>query len=328
MKYSQYVEFERVLNENNLTVDDVRENPNVLNEIGLGLVGAIFAGGLGILFRKTLLSWGIKSMYLRRLNGFASNFERTILKQVSTMAKKSAQYRQNLLKKEQSLRGDDSEEAGEERKALAVHKQNYDRRLTKEVNGFIDKIAELKTKEVSQKIEELPAVSEGHKLALKGYWEMKIVDTKLAAFRQLSDDGIITNKDVLDGIKQEAEDMKAETAAKLKNTKAVIDKEKKEAEGEEGKEKSMKETVAANIEELGAEKGKLKEEDLLRRVRMTIRDIKKVEDDDDQSELYDLLKTKVGMDVIKASKNVDISEPEDVEDKVEQSVLSKDDELD
>ena len=56
MKYNQYLEFEELLKENNLSVDDVKENPEVLNEAGLGILGAIVGGALALMFRKRLLS--------------------------------------------------------------------------------------------------------------------------------------------------------------------------------------------------------------------------------------------------------------------------------
>ena len=325
MKYSQYLEFEKILKENNLAVDDVKENPEVLNEAGLGIIAAIAGGGLALLFRKQLLSWGVKSAYVSRLNKFLDGFKNKVLQQVSVMAKQSLKYRQNLLAKEKQLRADDSEEAAEERKTLQVHKVNYERRLTKEVNNFIDKMAELKSKEIYKKIEDLPLMSEGHKMALKGYWEMKIPEIKLAAFKQLTDDGILTDKEVLATIKQEAEDIAAEAKANLKNIKKKITTEdtEKEGEGEEGK--SLEETIENNIQEMNAEKSGMKEEDLLRKIRMTLNDLKKVEDKDEQGRLFNLLKDAFGIDSIKAAQKVTV-EPEK-EPEVKQSVIDTEDKL-
>lgn len=329
MKYSQYLEFEKLLNENNLTVDDVKENPEVLNEAGLGLIAAIAGGGLAILFRKALLSWGIKSFYLKRLSSFAHHFERTIMNQVSQMAKKSAKYRQNLLAKDKQLRNDESEEAQEERKALAVHKSNYERRLTKEVNSFIDKISEHKTKEVYAKIEDVPALSEGHKLALKSFWEAEISGIRVGAFQKLTDDGIITDQTVLDALKQEAADIKAEAQERMKKSKAIIEKEKKEGEGKEGEGKegegkTLSEKVESSIEELYAEKDKMKEEDLLRKIRFIVSDLKKIGDDEKENELFGLLKDKIGLDKIKAAQHVK-SAPE--KDEHKQTILDDEDKL-
>jgi len=325
MKYSQYLEFEKVLKENNLAVDDVKENPEVLNEAGLGIIAAIAGGGLALLFRKQLLSWGVKAAYLSRLNKFLDGFRSKVLQQVSVMAKQSLKYRQNLLAKEKQLRADDSEEAAEERKALQVHKANYERRLTKEVNNFIDKMAELKSKEIYKKIEDLPLISEGHQMALKGYWEMKIPEIKLAAFKQLTDDGILTDKEVLATIKQEAEDIAAEAKANLKNIKKKITTEDTEKEGEEGK--SLEETIEDNIQEMNAEKTGMKEEDLLRKIRMTLNDLKKVEDKDEQGRLFNMLKDAFGIDKIKSAQKVTIEPEAEKEPEIKQSVIDTEDKL-
>lgn len=324
MKYSQYLELEKRLHEKNITMDDIKENKEILNEaIGLGFLGAIAGGALALIFRKQLLSWGIKAIYLKRMNSFAKNFEKKILEQVGEMAKKSAQYRQNLLKKDKQLRTDDSEEAAEERKALQVHKQNYERRLTKEVNNFIDKISAHKTKEIEAKIEDLPGVSEGHKLALKSYWEVKLAETRLSAFQKLTDEGVITDKDILDALKQEAADIKAEAEANLKNAKKKIETEKKE-EGEEERDPAKK--IENNIGEVLAEKDKMKEEDFLRKIRLILTDMKKLDDSDEQNRLFNIMKEKIGIDKIKAAQKVSAAEPEE-EEAPEQTVLEPEDEL-
>ena len=326
MKYNQYLEFEGLLKENNLSVDDVRENPEVLNEAGLGILGAIVGGALALMFRKRLVSWGVKSAYVARLNKFLDTFESKVLQQVSIMAKQSLKYRQNLLAKEKQLRNDDSEEAAEERKALAVHKTNYERRLIKEVNNFIDKMAELKSKEIHKKIDDLPLTTDGHKMALKGYWEMKIPEIKLSAFKKLTDDGILTDQETLNAIKQEAKDLADEAKANLGNIKKTI-KAEKDKEGEEGEEgKSLGETVEANIQEMVAEKDKLKEEDLLRRIRMTLNDLGKIEDKDEQGRLFNLLKDAFGIEMIKTARKVTVEPSKEPE--TEQTVIDPEDKLD
>jgi len=316
MKYSQYIEVEKLLEKNNLTIADVKENPDVLNEVGVGLIGAIFAGGLGLLFRKKLLSWGVKSYYVERLKTYGKKFERLVLKNVSKKAKANAEYRQSLIKKEIKLEPMGGPEAEAEKRAVQNLKQNYERRISKDIDGYIDNIMYNKNKEIKLKIEAIKSLSESHKIALKIFWDTIFYDIKQRAHKQMADDGIITDPVILNAIMQEAQDGKDEALYKLSHLKKVLAKEKEqEKQGSEEKKVSRVEKIRNNIEELAAEKSGMKEADVIRKTRAIIRDIKTV-DEKDKYDLFDQLENKVGREVIRGARK-----PEDT------STLEPDDEL-
>lgn len=304
MRYNQYVEFEKLLKENNLTVDDVRENPEVLNEIGI--VGGIIVGVLGvagILFRKYILSWGIKGIYIKKLDNMAKWFKNKTFKHVSAIGKKSIKYRQGLVAKGKKIEHLAGPEAEEEQKVIKQHKANWDTHLSKEINGFINRTVNNKTKEINLRIDNLKRVKSGHKVALKNYWERLVIDIKLAAYQKLSEDGIITDPEILKTYEQQAEDEKDEARFNLKRIKQILfrekgeekrkDKEKKEKEDKE------KDTLQYKIDKLSNQKGMLSSDDFLRKLRMILVDAKKIEDSVEQKEITDLLTQKFGVDTLK-----------------------------
>jgi hypothetical protein len=302
MKYSQYIELEKLLNENNLTIDDVRENPEVLNEIGI--VGGIVAGvlgGLGILFRKYLLSWGIKGAYIKKLNFVANRFKKRTLKNVSALGKKSIKFRQGLVAKNKKIEHIQGPEAEEEKKAIQQQKQNWDNNISKNVNKFIEKTTENKTKEIYNKVDNLKRATDGHKMALKNYWERLISDIKLDTYQKLSDDGIITDPDVLKNYEQIATDQKEEAKFNLRNIKKILRRERTETiKKKEGKKESEeKSSLTYKIDNLKNSKGMMSEINFLRKLRMIMVDAQKMENKVEQKKITDLLTQKFDEDTLR-----------------------------
>ncbi len=338
MKYSEFLELNEVLLEKNITLDDVKENKEVLNEVSLWgvLAGIVTLGGLVGFFGKTLLRAGIKKVYLVKLNNLAKSFEEKIIENASKLGKKTVQIRQQLVQKEKQLRSQEGEEAKAELEALVNQKREYERRFIRETNEFISKISTSKSKEVYERIDEIKKLKDSQKTALKTYWETQIPHIRLNAFNQLIKDGIITDKELIaqlnQDLKEDLKETKEKTERFLKSVKKGEPQEKPEGEKPEGEkqegekkpEKSEAQRVEENIKELIAEKDKYDRKELGKRVTLLIKDIKKL-GKDERAPLYAALADEFGeKNILQIRKSL-----EDEEDTSEapQKILKAGDEL-
>jgi len=338
MKYSEFLELNEVLLEKNITLDDVKENKEVLNEVSLWgvLAGIVTLGGLVGFFGKTLLRAGIKKVYLVKLNNLAKSFEEKIIENASKLGKKTVQIRQQLVQKEKQLRSQEGEEAKAELEALVNQKREYERRFIRETNEFISKISTSKSKEVYERIDEIKKLKDSQKTALKTYWETQIPHIRLNAFNQLIKDGIITDKELIaqlnQDLKEDLKETKEKTERFLKSVKKGEQQEKPEGEKPEGEkpegekkpEKSEAQRVEENIKELIAEKDKYDRKELGKRVTLLIKDIKKL-GKDERAPLYAALADEFGeKNILQIRKSL-----EDEEDTSEapQKILKAGDEL-
>jgi|GEM_PF-6002394 len=338
MKYSEFLELNEVLLEKNITLDDVKENKEVLNEVSLWgvLAGIVTLGGLVGFFGKTLLRAGIKKVYLVKLNNLAKSFEEKIIENASKLGKKTVQIRQQLVQKEKQLRSQEGEEAKAELEALVNQKREYERRFIRETNEFISKISTSKSKEVYERIDEIKKLKDSQKTALKTYWETQIPHIRLNAFNQLIKDGIITDKELIaqlnQDLKEDLKETKEKTERFLKSVKKGEQQEKPEDEKQEGEkpegekkpEKSEAQRVEENIKELIAEKDKYDRKELGKRVTLLIKDIKKL-GKDERAPLYAALADEFGeKNILQIRKSL-----EDEEDTSEapQKILKAGDEL-
>lgn len=211
MKYSQFLELDNVLNENNITVEDIKENHNVLNEIG---VAALIGGGilgLATIFRKHLLRLGLKKYYLIKLNNASEKFKEKLIQISGDMAQKMAKTRETITKKEEELK-DNPQSA--EYKAFITQKLHYEKKMYDYGLKRISKYVEKKSEQVERMIDESTKLKDSQKLALKLYWDGLVPDMELSAFKVLIDKGIITNKSIIEKIntnfKQEKEKLTKE----------------------------------------------------------------------------------------------------------------------
>lgn len=300
MKYSEFLELNEVLVEHNLTIDDVKENREVLNEVSLlgVLAGIVTLGGLVGFFGKSLLRAGIKKTYLIKINGIAKKFEEKIVENASKLGKKTVQIRQQLVQKEKQLRSQEGEESKAELDALVNQKREYERRFIRETNEFISKISTSKSKEIYERIDEIKRLKDSQKTALKTYWETQIPHIRLNAFNQLIKDGIITDKELIgqlnQDLKEDLKEAKEKTERFLKSAKKgepEKTEEKKPGEekpGEAKPEKTGAQKVEDNIKELVSEKDKYDSKELTKRVTLLIKDIKKLSKDE-RAPLYAML---------------------------------------
>jgi len=327
MKYNEFLNLQKILKENYLTIDDVKKHPEVLNEISLGgaILGVLTLGGLLGIFGKSLMRLGIKKYYINNLEKIAENFQTQIISQASQLGKKSAEIRQNLVKKEKELQAAGSPEAKAELEAIQQQKREYERRFVKDTNEFISKIASAKTKEIYEKIDEVKKLKDSQKSALKVFWETKVPHIRLLAFNQLIKDGIVTDRDLIGDIQEELkkklEESKKKAEEAINNVKKEKDKEPEKPK-EEGKQADP-DSIKNNIDELYDEKDRSDDETVDKKIKLIMNDIRKVPQED-RGELYKYLVDKFGMERITKIRS---SKKEETKDDAKQTILKQEDEL-
>lgn len=298
MKYNQFLEIEKILLEDNITIDDIKENHEVINEAISGIIGGGILLGLIALFNKTLLRWGVKKIYLSKLRKIKNNFLKNILETTSKFSKKTANIRQELVQKEKELSNKSSEESKAELEEIKQRKRQYDKKISSKVFNFIEKVSSLKTKQVNDRIDEIKKLKSSQKQGLKIYWEQLRLEIEIEAFGTLVKHGVITDPEVIKEFNAEfnirKDDIKNELKTVGKKIKEEVDKDKE-------KEYEINlESINKNIEELGEEKNEYKEQKLKDKIILIIKDIKKLEEKEERNELYKKLSDMFGLDILKS----------------------------
>ena len=253
MKYTQFLELDKILNENNVSVKDIKKNPEVLNEVGLGLIAGIVAGGLGLTFRKYLLRWGIKSFYLKKFQRIGETFKEKTLENASKVAKQYASFRKEIVNKEQLLKNKTGPEADAERTTLKQSKEAFDKKISTDVLSYVTRLAGNKTNEIYERIDSLKRLKAHQKTALKGLWETIIIDTKIAAFKKLVTDGIITDPTVVGEFETEYQEEKKDVKTKLQKLKKLFGGENEEDEQQTPSNTAKYDVIIEAVDELNQE---------------------------------------------------------------------------
>jgi hypothetical protein len=268
MKYSEFIQLKELLENKNIFIKDIKENPKILSQNKLNEVSlpAILGGGallatLGVLFGKNLVRLGIKGIYLKKLKNASLNFKKTILLKVEEIAKKNVSLRQSVYQKKTELQN--SKNRGQniqaEYKLLSQRAKKIDATLTKEVNEFITKLSDTKTKEVYSKIDELKILKDNQKIALKGYWDTLLPDIRIDAFKKLIDNGTLSDKDIVESLNKSFKQTKLEEKIKMKKIQDELLKDKKQKTKNEPSEETPAEKKPAEektVEEKPVEKPK------------------------------------------------------------------------
>jgi hypothetical protein len=305
MKYNQFLELEKILNDNNITLEDVKENKDVLNEIGVvGAVAGIVGAGLGLLFRKTLLRWGIEKIYMVKLRKLAEKFEKILFERVNKTAKKYLKVRRNLYKKEKELEGVNTEDARNDRETILYQKQQLERTIYRDINENVSRIILYKTRSVHEKIDELKSLRGSAKEALKSYWGNLTLDLTIEVFDLMTKNNLITDKGIIQSAKRSFEEQKKEMKEKLINVQRTLKKDK------EIEAKTPAKGISDNIDELVNEKDKYEEDELNRKIKLILGDIINVKDRENKRILYKKLTDEFGVDYIKNVNKEEIAKPD------------------
>jgi hypothetical protein len=303
MKYNQFLELEKLLNENNITIEDVKENKEVLNEI-IGVAAGAIGIGLGLLFRKTLMRWGIEKYYMGRLKKWAEKFEKTLFERVNKTAKKYLKIRRNLYKKEKELEGVNTEDARNDRETLLYQKQQLERTIYRDINENVSRIILYRTRAVHEKIDELKRLKDSAKEALKSYWGNLTLDLNIEVFDLMTKNNLITDKGIIRSAKRNFEEQKKEMKEKLINVQRNLKKDK------ETEAKTPAKSISDNIDELVNEKDKYEEDELNRKIKLVLKDIINVKDRENKRILYKKLTDEFGIDYIKNVNKEEIAKPD------------------
>jgi len=203
MKYSQFIQLQPLLEEN------INSDKEKLNEVvGLLALGGLAASGIGFLFRKHILSWGVKQVYIQQLNRIGEKFKDDINKTIET----SIKTYQDKVKKIKN-----SDDIDQNRQLL-----NLQTNVLNIINKAVDNLTNLKTKEIYERIEKSKKMKESAKIALKYYWETLITDIKVGALTDLVSKNIITNKVLKDKINKTIKVKEKDLKDKEQNVKTNI----------------------------------------------------------------------------------------------------------
>jgi len=253
MKYTQFLQLEELLSNNNILIEDIKENKNILEnkleplneDISLAgiLGGGALLAGLIAVFGKNLIRLGIKSVYLKKIKSYSDKFKTLIVEKTSELAKKSAEIRQSVYQKKKELLDAKNKGSNIEHEYFLLKKRakQIDAQLTKEINVFFTKISDTKTKEVYSKIDELKTLKDSQRIALKGYWDAFLPDIRVESFKKLIDDGILSDKDIVESLNKEFKKIKNDRKQRLINIQNDLNK-KPEEQQEQPKEENNTET--------------------------------------------------------------------------------------
>jgi hypothetical protein len=243
MKYSQYDEVIRLLesdavksfgySEEEWKLLESEEKVEQINEfLGMSLLGKLGLGaaasllGLGIAFRKKLISAGASKIHLKQMKKIAEKFR----KESSEGLKKAIQKLVDSKNRIKADAGVDTWKGLPKEKKQEV--QTIERQIEKIFSQYIAKIKELKDKEIYQKIDDSKRLSDSHKMALKYAWETLTVDIQTGLLTEIMENKIIESPSIVEILdkraKKQAEELKGDIADFTKKAKRGDDEKDKD----------------------------------------------------------------------------------------------------
>ncbi len=234
MKYSQFAELKEQLVEKGISLTEFKKDPNVLNEI-------LYIGALS----KWLLSVGIQSVYTSQLENQAdklrSDIQDTLTKALNTylQAKKD-------IKDEIKKLGPDAKIP----EAAQTQIGKLESKILSLTAESINRLADLKTKQINAKIDNAKRLKSSHKLALKYLWGKLVVDVEVETTANLINNKIIEGPEILKQIKKDQE--KKESDLRDQGKKVV--NKVKELRAEEGETKPENQGVVTSEKDPGPDK--------------------------------------------------------------------------
>jgi len=263
MKYSEYNGIRKLL-ESDVAVSygyDINEwdslKPNekleqleVINE-GIGLLAGLLGGllGLGLAFRKKVVSLGVKKIYLRQLTKIANDFKISSLnglnKALSPYLKTKNNIKANLKNTEKLSK--------EQRKNYNSQINDLEKKIYSILISYITKIKDLKTQQVNKKIEGSKRLSESHKNALRYVWETLAVEVETGLVSTMVEKKIIETPPLINKIKNAAKIKNEISSKKLKTAWEKIKTEEKSGKSNNDNPK-VGDKYMITHEQLGGEK--------------------------------------------------------------------------
>jgi len=212
MKYSQYAELKEQLIAKGIAVSEFKNDPNVLNEI-------FYIGALS----KWLLSLGIKGIYSSKLEDQASKLKNDIKDTLSKALNTYLQAKKDIQSEIKKL-GPDAEIPEQARKQI----EKLELKILSLTSDSINRLADLKTKQVNTKIDDASKLKPSHKLALKYLWGKLVVDVEVETTANLINNKIIEGPEMLKQIKDAQNKKEADIIEKGKKVVAKVKDYKKE----------------------------------------------------------------------------------------------------
>jgi chloramphenicol O-acetyltransferase len=287
MKFNQYLELNEILKKDNLTLNELLDNPQKLNE---GVLKSIIAGlavGFGLIFGKRLKSWGIKSIYLSKLNKKYEIFTKMLIGKLDKFFIKSAKFRKDIIAKIEHLKTINTEQAKNELDNLIELRNQHRYRVTKQIINYAEDILKLKTKQVFKSINEVKSLRESHKDALMIYWKTLTMDLAQDMFTAAINKNADLNEEIIKKYKEKITDDKEEYAEQIQKIGKKI-KEEDKLKNNDGE--ITFEKIEDNIKDLAHEKSSIDEDALKRKLRAIWRDTQKLKTREEKKEIFNDLK--------------------------------------
>jgi len=206
----------------------------LLGKIGFG--AAVGLLGIGVSFRKKLISAGLKRIYLRNLVKNARNFKKGSLEGL----KKAIAP---LVDAKNKIKEDNGVESWKELpsdKRLEIF--NIEKRMEKVLTQYVTRVRQLKNEEVYKKIDNSKRLSDSAKLALKYAWETIATEVETGLLAELMKDKVIETPKVindLDNRTKKQEDILKKSLEEYERKAKEESKARKEGRSTEGEEEKI-----------------------------------------------------------------------------------------
>ena len=226
MKFEEFLVLSDTLKEQNLTIKDLKEDPEMINEV------------FGI--RKHLVSWGIKEVYAAQLRSMAKTLNKNLIDKIKSSTAKLIASKQSILNKY----GEAEQIPAETQRQIGV----IERKIVETINNLADKLSKIKTEQVDAKVDK-SSIKDTHKAAIKYYWQTLLADIKINALTTLIKQKVVENPDLETAVNNAIKTKKEELQKTGQEINQQIEDEAKEAE--KAKEDDSKETAVEDENEDG-----------------------------------------------------------------------------
>lgn len=194
MRYSEYLQLRDLLDENGISWEDFKKDPQlyegVLSAIGKGLWNLAKKG------MKSAVSKGISANKKEQLNKAAESIRTWILEEVKKGKENKTHPLYNILTKKDEYKKllTNKKQKSQEEKDAIKSIRGIDRELSK----FLRKKVDSKVKVIEQKISKNEHITDDDKELLQQYWDDLSINLEISIAEALSDAGIISDEGVED----------------------------------------------------------------------------------------------------------------------------------